>query len=251
MTDYLDELLDFIQEYDVLPDVPVANALVPFNPQHWPGYYAGSVLSSDEGYNAVESLATPAFNLIELYEYLDESPTTPVFMQRVDRVVRDTAYVNTLAELGSKVAGETGAVAAGIYANECCEAYMTERILAANTELSIEQRFEIAITRRKMQEAILNTKGMTYDEALEICVEKDITMDQFLGMEGVRTKVGFFLDNAPDEAKRGYIVGVLDKIASFTKRFGTASAKIVGLLRNIGLSDHMMENDIIEENPDY
>lgn len=93
--------------------------------------------------------------------------------QRLDQFLKDTAYVNALSELG----GDAGAFTAGLYANQCCEAYMTERVLAANTKCSLEQELEIALTRRKMQEAILETKSMSYMDALDQCAEQGITLD--------------------------------------------------------------------------
>lgn len=85
-------------------------------------------------------------NLVELYEYLDQARSVEEYSARLKTVMEDTARINAMCELG----GEVGSFGAGIYLNACCEKYMTERILLANSELSVEQQLQINLTRRKM-----------------------------------------------------------------------------------------------------
>lgn len=160
----LQNILKIIEEYDVLPDLgPLGvEGIVPLNPARYPAYLAGSACGSDPSYGLYDSLMTPGVNLVDAYEYLDTSRSVQEYAQRLETLTRDTFYVNSLCESGEEV----GSFTAGLYANQCCEEYMKERILAANEQLTFEQDLQIALTRRKMQDAILETKHLTYDEAL-------------------------------------------------------------------------------------
>lgn len=75
MTDYLNELLEFISEHDVLPQILVADALVPLNPERLPPYLSGVVCGADANYGFGESFQTVGFNLVEVYEYSDSART--------------------------------------------------------------------------------------------------------------------------------------------------------------------------------
>lgn len=244
---YLDQIMEIISESDVIPNPPVAEALVPFDPSKWPAYCLGVTASSDPNYGLTESLETVGMNFVELYEYLDECQTTEEWVGRIKTVARDTAIINS----GCVFFGDAGAVVGGAYANQRLEDYMTERVLAANSQITIEQEFQIQLTRRMMQSAILETKGMTFEEAEEICNEKGITMDEFLGMEDTKTKVGAFLENADDAEKKRLVDGFLSKVGAVTDKVGIAAGKIIGLCRNIWLGKNMLDMGLIEENLEY
>lgn len=104
------ELAEYLK-IDLFP-LPVAEALIPLNPQRWPAHAAGSILGQDLK-NADSVVGKPFTNIATTKQYLTSAHNSSHFRSRAREVAMDTLDVNTMSEFGDFA----GTTASGVYAN--------------------------------------------------------------------------------------------------------------------------------------